>query len=117
MDYNYSWMENLGNYVQSPHVDFTEEEYFHGNFFNLIFPLTEKGCYVYVWPAFEHKREKEIAGSLVFIAYGKGFLIASDIVHAGGISEYGTYPRVALHITRNGHHALSTCFQLERVNL
>ena len=26
MDYNYSWMETLGNYVQSPHVDFTEEE-------------------------------------------------------------------------------------------
>ena len=110
MNYYYSWMQSLGNYVQSPHVDFTQEEESHGNFFNFIFPLTETGCYVYVWPAFEHKREKRIAGSLVFIAYGKGLLISSDIVHAGGISADGTHPRVGLHITRDAEHALSTSY-------
>ena len=49
MDYNYSWMETYdGKNVQRPHVDFSEEEMSHGNFFNFIIPLTETGCYVYV---------------------------------------------------------------------
>ena len=71
MNYNYSWMENTnGNRVQSPHVDFTEEEELHGNLFNYIIPLTDQGCYIYLWTAFAHLRKNKIAGSLVYIAYG-----------------------------------------------
>ena len=99
-----------GNNVQSPHIDFTEEEDLHGNFFSYIIPLTDQGCYIFVWPVFAHLRKNKIAGSLVYIAYGKGFLIPSDIVHDGGISLDGTHPRVGLHVTRNMCHALSTCY-------
>ena len=95
MNYNYSWMETYkGNKVQSPHVDFSEDETSHGNFLNVIIPLTDTGCYIYVWPAFAHMNQSQIAGKLVFIQYGKGFVIPSNIVHAGGISVEGKHPRV-----------------------
>ena len=111
MNYNYSWMEtHNGNKVQSPHVDFSEDENSHGNFFNVIIPLTISGCYIYVWPVFAHMDTSRIAGKLVFIEYGKGFVIPSNIVHAGGISVEGTYPRVGIHVTRNSKFALSPSY-------
>ena len=114
MNYNYSWMETYkGNKVQSPHVDFSEDETSHGNFFNVIIPLTKTGCYIYVWPAFAHKHKSPIPGRLVYIQYGKGFVIPSNIVHAGGISVEGTHPRVGIHVTRNRKFTLSPSYSTQ----
>lgn len=88
--YTGSFMQTEETIYQPAHVDYDWQvlRERRGELFIAFFPLTPEGAFVQLWNDESEQGEMPtVHGTVVFIPYGKIFIVPSDTVHGGGFKR------------------------------
>jgi len=92
--YRGSFMQTESTMYQPAHVDYDYQILQkHGNkLFLAFFPLTEEGAFLQLWKdqapqSAMNENKPTVEGTVVFIPFGKMFLVPSQTIHGGGFKR------------------------------